>query len=770
MTIPFLSFFGKKEKSEYFLALLLRDEKVSAVIFEQSQGKIRTIGKEDEFFENTIEQIPLDRLLEIIDQVIAKAEETLPSNIETQKTVFGLKETWIEDAKIKKDYLLKLKKISSELGLLPIGFLVIQEAIAHLLQEEEGAPVSAILIEVGNKNLTLSILRASRIIDTKRVEIEESVAKTTDKLLHYFENCEVLPSRVILFNSKDDEKLQQEFISHSWSKSLPFLHVPQITILPVGFAAQAILSGTATQMGFEMIDKEPQIAKQKEIKEEVLTKGTEREITEEKELQGFEEEMLKENFGFRENEDVVEKSKEDKLKEITSEKPIEKKEVKKELQEEFLQETDIIEAEEFQEKESKLKIHFRIPNFLNILISKIKIIKNPFSKTQTTEFQKSSSFKNKKIIFIPLVILFFIIPILFLYLFCLKATLTIFVNPKIIEKRQNITFSTNTSTNFSKNILASEIVSITEDGDLIISVTGKKEIGEKAKGKVVIYSRFTEEKIFPSGTVITSSNNLQFTLDESVKLASVSADASATPISAKVSVTAKNIGKESNLPSGAKFTFGSQPASIIIAKNETAFSGGSKKEITAVSKTDLDKLTTELPKKLEGKAKEDLAKKIPNDLSVLPIFTKTTLTKKEFSQKINDEANNVGIKATVSYQGLAYKKSELEEYLKDLFQNDIRDMLISKNGVEYDIKEAKLKSEKEIQSSMSVKISLLPKIDTKKLTSDLAGKSFDDTKKIISKLPQMADIEISLSPKLPFLPKLLPHSSKNIIMIVKTNE
>lgn len=756
--IPFLSLFGKKEKPEYFLALLLRDEKVSAVIFEQFQGKIRTVGKDDEFFANTIEQISLDELLEVIDKAISKAEETIPSNIETQKTVFGLKETWIEGTKIKKECLLKLKKISNELGLLPIGFLVIHEAIARLLQEEEGAPVSAILVEVGDKNLTLSILRAGRIVDTKRSEVEESIAKTTDKLLHYFEDCEVLPSRVILFNSRDDEKLQQEFIGHSWSKNLPFLHVPQITILPAGFAAQAILSGTATQMGFEMIDKETQISKPKEQLEKLITKEKEEITLKENKSENFELTLLNEDFGFKKDEDVTEVQKKEIKEEIlVEEKLIAQKPIEEGLEKEFLQETDVATTEKFPEKEIKPKSNFKIFNIIN---SKIRTVKNPLN----------FAFQKKKIFFIPLITGAILITIFILYSFFLKATITILINPKVIEKNQNITFLTNAPTNYEKNIIASEIISVLEDGELTAPATGKKEIGEKAKGTVVIYSRFTEEKIFPAGTIITSSNNLQFSLDGSVKLASASADASATPISAKIAVTAKNFGKESNLPSGTKFTFTSYPATTIIAKNEAAFSGGSKKEITAVSKADIDKLTIELPKKLEEKAKQNLIKKSSNEILILPVFTKVTLVKKDFNRKINEETDSVNLKATVDFQTFAYKKSELEKYFEDLFQNDIKDMVINKDAVEYDIKEAKLKTEKEVQSIISIKASLLPKIDTNKLTQELTGKSFDDAKNNISKYPLISDIEISLSPRLPFLPELLPHSSKNITIVVKANE
>src|SRR3989344_1994733 len=254
MKLPSLPFLEKKEKQEYFLALVLRNEKVNAVFFEEMDGMVKVLGKHTEYFENSIEQASSEELLEILDKAISTAEQFLPQSSETVKTIFGVKGSWVENNKIKKDYLLKLKKISDELGLIPIGFLVIFEAIAHLLQKEEGAPVSTVLVETGEKFVSVALLRAGRIIESKTSEILESPAQTTDNLLKHFSSSEILPARIIILS--DDEDESQEFINHIWSKSLPFLHLPQVTTLPLEFDGRAILFGAAKQMGFDVLDAE----------------------------------------------------------------------------------------------------------------------------------------------------------------------------------------------------------------------------------------------------------------------------------------------------------------------------------------------------------------------------------------------------------------------------------------------------------------------------------------------------------------------------------
>jgi hypothetical protein len=240
---------ASENKPEYFLTLLLRDDKANAVIIEEHIGKIKIIAHHEEHFPVSIEDASQDELMEILDQTISAAEDKLPANISISKTVFGVKESWVQEKRIKKEYLMKLKPVCEGLDLSPIGFLVTSEAISHLLQEEEGAPLSAVLVEVGKNALTLSLFRGGRLIETLHADIDGPIPEKVDDTLKRF-NVEVLPSRIIIFDGDREEILSQKFISHQWSKSLPFLHMPQVAILPKGFDARAIVFGAATQMGF----------------------------------------------------------------------------------------------------------------------------------------------------------------------------------------------------------------------------------------------------------------------------------------------------------------------------------------------------------------------------------------------------------------------------------------------------------------------------------------------------------------------------------------
>src|SRR5581483_8024742 len=178
MKLPFLKQEQKQQK-DYFLSLLLRDTSTHATVFEEIDGKIHIIGQHEEHFSQSIETLPMEELLEKLDKAISTAESKLPKDTQTSKTLFGVKTEWVEDNKIKKEYLQKLKKVSQELGLSPIGFLVISEAIPKLLHHMEGAPVSGLLVEIHDKTLEVSLLRAGKVIESHKKALEDNLPKET---------------------------------------------------------------------------------------------------------------------------------------------------------------------------------------------------------------------------------------------------------------------------------------------------------------------------------------------------------------------------------------------------------------------------------------------------------------------------------------------------------------------------------------------------------------------------------------------------------------
>lgn len=763
MKLPIPFFNNKKDDLGYYLALILDDEKAGSIILEEVSGTVKIVGKHTEHFTSPLETIPQEELIKIIDRTISKAEEVLPPNIETHKTVFGVKESWIEQdtKKIKKEYLARLKKVCDALDLSPIGFMVINEAIANLAQHEEGSPLSAILVEVGKKEAYVTLFRGGKVSEATSGPIEHSIPTTIDTLLKNF-TAPVLPTKIFLLNTKDAKELSQHFMNHEWSKSLPFLHVPQVSVLPQDYETRAVTYGAASQMGFKVVE-----SSEKTPDQEDNTQTKSHDIVQE------------ENFGFVLDQDISKQPIAAPASEITQEEEL--KEPDRKMDDEPEKSDDNTKNESFHvnlkqdheqapDEDSEAKHSGpKEKGALFGILSGLPKISIPQMKNISDFFTKNKSLKMPAIIIGSILIIGIIFSLFYFY--GVKAQIVLSVKPNEVTQEENITFSASAGNDFSKNIIAAKNISASIDGELSTPATGKKDTGDKAKGNVTIYNSDDSPSSLSSGTEIKSSNGVTFSIDKDVKLASASGDifSGTKPGTATVGVTAKDIGTESNLPSNTKFTIGGN--SSLAGKNDSAFSGGTKKTITVVSKNDIAKLRSDLPKKLEKDAVTKLSESKNSDMSVLPGFVKVSITEEDFDKDVDDEAKQVKLTASVKFEGMIYQNNDLEDFdksvLKDKYSQDIS---FADKSLKNEVRDAKANGDDEIKARLKITAGLLPKIDNNEVVGKLKNKSPGQAKEILSTLPQVAGSEIKFSPNIFFLSNLFPTLPNNISVVVKSDE
>lgn len=809
LPIPFLN--AKADDSAYYLALVLTDEKASAVILHENLGKIKIINSREEILPSSVEMLSLEDLITVVDKAISRAEEVLPPNIETHKTVFGVKENWVdpETKKIKKEYLSKLKKVCDNLDLTPIGFMVTSEALANLLQQEEGAPLSAILAEIGQESVTLTLLRGGKPIETIQGPFTESAPHTVDTLLRHFTTA-VLPARIIVFSIKANERLSHQFTTHHWSKALPFTHIPHVTILPTGFDARAVTFGAASQLGFELLT-----TSQTAMVHPVPTVSH---AQPEEEEEAYEPQLL--------HTDVDETEEEENASPLPHEKTISAAETAPPIQEGdnfgFVAGHDIatsppperttmpepshtstktphpFHAEHATHRESKTHhashteqpslhheaavhhthhtLHQETETPRHKSPSKKEALLAALPSFSLPKFNVgSSALAKNKLLWIGVASVFLLIllglGVSYYYYNNVTTSVMLTLKPKMANQTTSVTFSATSPSDFSKDIIAAKSITTSLNGELSMDVTGKKDVGEKAKGKVTIYNNSLDSETLSSGTIIKASNGQQFLLDKDVSVASAAGDifSGTKPGTTDVAVTAKEFGTEYNLPSNTKFAIGNN--NLLAAKNDSAFSGGSKKSVTVVSKEDMAKLRTELPKTLEDQAIEALGKETESGETVLPALLSTTLTKEKFDKKIGDETKKLKLNATVEFGGLAYTNDDLEQYTKSLLKKDDEENVsVADNTIKNSVEDAKKKSAKEIEATIALEAGLLPNIDTAEVTRDLEGKSLGEAQEILARLPQLETSNISFSPSIPLLPNLFPTLPKTITVQVTSNE
>lgn len=744
MNLPKLPFLEKKENNEYFLSLVLRDEKASAVVFKEVAGRIDVVGEHNEFFKISIESASEEELLNVIDRTVSIAEKSLPEGVESQKTIFGLKQDWIDDGKIKPEYLAKLKKVSDELQFKPVGFLVITEAITHLLQKQEGAPVSAIITEVGKTQLTVSLVKAGKILETRNTTVEETTVKAVDSLLKHFTTAEVLPSRVIIFDN-GSEKLAQEFITHKWSRELGFLHVPQITNLPSNFDARAVLNGAAYQMGFDVLEGSLKKA-EREDEGEIEPVETPVEETDKTLAEAASE------FGFG-SEDVAQKP----------------KTAVDESLDQQINTDNITLADQFKEIPEETKITASDSKQLPVNAAAMTAsMKGFFGKIKLGKIFKGAGGSKKKllILIIPIVIL---VILLGFYFFGRSATITLGVNSQEKTGSATVTFSESDPTSASDNTINAKFLTSNQDGKVSTQTTGKKQTGDKAKGTVTIFNSGDSGITLAAGTTVTSPNGLNFVTEKAVTVASASGDifSGTDPGKADVNIVAEKFGTNYNFPSNTKFTVSG--SSSVAAKNDKALAGGTTKNITVVSQKDLDRLTKDLQEQLEGEAKTDIGKQAGADYVVLPNFSSIEFGKKSFSKKVDDEATEVNLTGTIEFQGVSYKKSELISFAKEKLGESIPEgMIIDADRVSVEDSDITQKNG-ETTAKVTIKAAIVPEIDSAEIAKEVAGKSIKNATSTLQNIPEVERVNIDVFINLPLLPQRLPFSSGKIKVVIEKN-
>lgn len=759
-----LPFFQKKQQNkDFFIALILSPSEVRSILFEKDGENLLILGTHKQDFPETLDTLSSERLIELSDVVISEVETRLPGGAELSKTIFAVPDRWVVDGKIIKDHLSKLKSLCDALHLTPVGFIVSIEAIIAYLHKKAGVPVTAIIVEIGKMHVTMSLVKNGAILKTSESEIIETPVVTVEKLLSTQEELEVLPAKIILLNFEHAKKTQQAFLSHTWSKSLQFLHIPSVEVLDPEVEAQAVISGVAAQMGFstlsavniDTIEKKEEPVEITEAQQEDTqeSKSKREELKEEPEvLEGekkAEAAFNGESIGFKKDVDVLKDIKKEEEDATENLAPIPEKAIEQEEVVHVPQPEQPVLAED----KSTVMPSIPMPHMPHMSFS-VPNIKSPL--------------KGRAIFLYPLLaVLIFIALTVGYYYFFEKAEVTIYLDKKGVNKELAVSFSTDDPTSAADSVVHIDTTSIQVNGKEDNSATGKKETGEKAKGSVTLYNKTDSPHTFTKGTTVIGPNNLEFNLVDDVKVASTSSFSTSFS-STDAKVEADNFGKEYNLPSASNFQVKGQSTSDYFAKNNSAFSGGTKKEITVVSSDDIASLQKKILSSLNKKAMEDAVGKIGAESQVLNTPLDYSFDEKDFSKKAGDAADSVSLTATITYKLGTYKKSDLIALAKDITGKDApSDYTYSGEDSEIQVKDVK-NDEGDISGKINFSSVFLPKISQDSMSSKIAGKSSDKADQLIQ-TPGISDDKIVFVRSLPFFPKILPFNKKNIVITVESN-
>ena len=699
-------FTNKESPPELFWSLIIEPGWVQAGIWYIGPTAANVIGVGPGAAWETEEE-----LLGATDAALSSSIAKLPEEYkEPNKTVFGVPSSWVTGGEIKEEYISKIKNICTELSLTPVGFVVLNEAIAHLFKSEEGVPLNAVVVGLGSQFLEISIFKLGNLAGS--TSVARSVSLTDDVIegLTRFEGASPIPSRIIVFDGKEGEleEAKQSLMGASWegSDKIKFLHTPKVEILTPERKVLATSLAGAAEIGNVTA---------------VISKGdpeTGPGPLPPQNLENIEvpkEEINPEELGFAVNEDVS------------------------------LKQTVPVEAP----ARPTIKV--------NEYVQKTKSLFHNFSVALPIKefFSGKKSFLSIAVILIILGIGFGVF-----WWFFPKAKVSIVVTPKKFEQEVDVSFSTTGESDIQSGIISAQEITAEVSGDKTQPTTGKKVVGDRAKGSVQIQNGTAFPINLATGTFLVSSGNLKFTIDNS---ASVSAALSpSSPGNTSVSVTSDAIGSEYNLAKDEIFKVGNYPKAEVDASAVSDFSGGSSREILAVDKNDQASLETALKDELSQNAGEDISLKVSDDQIFVDDLAGIDISSENFDHKIGDEAGNLKLDLSVKARGVAADRAKFLEFAREVLKDKIpAGFVLRDSQIVFKFKFVD-ESDGKLNYKVTLSANFLPEVKTDEIIKQISGRTPSVARNYLSGIPGFVRAEVKLTPALPGPFGNLPRVSSNI--------
>lgn len=717
----FTSLFSKnKYREANYLSLILTGDRVAALIWTFEQGQIKELGFGQKSFTNP------DLLLHQAAVAIDTAGEEAKSDFE--KTVFGISSYWMEDGQLSQKSTKILKKLADELELDPQAFVPLAASINHLLKIEKFPSPQVIAIGIfGTKTkdafCEVHLIDKNKIVDTKTTQLpptDQNIKRLVEQLQ---KDDHELPAKIVIFGIREDEELARDITKIDWDKT--FMHEPKIEFLDDKALARAVAYAQAADLLGHEPESENEVSKDSDISSSPAPVDSKQP-----------EEVQKANeLGFVEGEDILLK-KEQTQTSAEDESRLIKPEETAPLA--SSNETYAVEVEnhnpqhEYEKPKLKLPAIFKFPNLARF-------------------------FQNPQKLAITLAILT-VLAIFASFLagqFLTKAQVTIKV--QAIEHRGSFTATV-------PDQIPGQTLKGVAAGNQKAVTTGSKKVGDPAKGEAGILNWTTSPKSFSKETAIIAANGLKFTLDSDVEVASRSAS---TPGKNKVGATAQEVGESSNLPQGTEFTFVQFDQIAYSAQAESAFTGGSERQVTVVTQQDMDRLEKSLTETTVARAKEDLKSKTSGK-TILDSAINIKITRKNFDSKLDQEASLLTLDMEIEVETTVFDENDLKNFLAEDTNKSLED---DSQARPENIEILEVDSKKQAEGltlSGKFKANLVPKFNEQDLKKQIAAKSPKEVRSLIKQTPQVADVEVNYSPNIPFITSI-PRDPRRISFKIETN-
>lgn len=311
-------------------------------------------------------------------------------------------------------------------------------------------------------------------------------------------------------------------------------------------------------------------------------------------------------------------------------------------------------------------------------------------------------------------------------------------------------------TDLQAGTIKSETKTTTKDVSIAFTATGKKDIGEKAKGTATVYVddaaeldiyRNDSTYTLAAGTPLRATNGQTYIADTTVTFEP--SNIKSTGGRATVGVTAANSGTASNgatgALSGAGDGFGANMAS--------ATAGGTDKTVAVVQQSDVDAVAADVQKSTDAEqAKKDLKSQFGSNYIIIDDTFKADTSAVKPSPAVAQESPDTkgALAGKVVYSVVAISRGEAEKYLNAYFAQQVdgkQDQKVYDNGVggvSFTTPVAAAKDTYVVTVTTNGKIG--PKIDENVVKDFAKGKKSGEIKVYVEAINGVESAEVTFSP------------------------
>lgn len=331
--------------------------------------------------------------------------------------------------------------------------------------------------------------------------------------------------------------------------------------------------------------------------------------------------------------------------------------------------------------------------------------------------------------------------------FAPRATVVISARATESSANAKVALGDKLQTSFSGNTLKTSTQQQKKDVSIEFDPTGKKEVGEKAKGTMTLTRTSTSSTPIqvPAGTSFTASNRT-FKSTESATLpgSSIGPGGIEQP-SVTVNVEAAEIGDGYNLSArGYQSNVGGFDAE---GSNMT---GGSSRTVTVVSETDVQAATDQLAKQDSDAVKEQLKGEFNDTFVVLDQTFQINNGQPQSSPAVGQEASGKAkLTTTITYTLSAVARADIDTFLTDYFTKQIEgqdDRRVYDNGSGNITFTNVAAAEGGFGANVVTTAKIGPKIEDAQVKELAKGKRFGEIQSSLESIQGISNVEVKFWP------------------------